>query len=97
MKIMLEVQNTKKGIKPSKDNIIIYDGDSWYVTTKADLFKEYDERFSTKLDEYDEKFTKKIEECDKKIEEMNAYKKEIAKQLLDIEEIIQKLIIAKGE
>lgn len=35
MKIMLEVQNTKKGIKPSKDNIIIYDGDSWYVTTKA--------------------------------------------------------------
>lgn len=84
MKIVLEVQNVKKSITPSKDNIIIYDGESWYVTTKSDLFKEYDERFE-----------EKIKECEEQIETMNQYKKEISQQMLDIKEIIQNFVELK--
>lgn len=93
MKIVLDVSNCKKSIKPSKDNIIIYDGETWYVTTKKDLFQEYDEHFSEKLSECENK----IEECNKKINEMNEFKKDIASQILDMEEIIKNIMNVKGE
>lgn len=78
MKIALEIKNMKKAIKPSKDSIIIHDGKDWYITTKQDLFREYDDKFQTKLDE-----------CDEKIAEMNEALVKIAKQILDIEEIVR--------
>ena len=86
MKIVLDVSNIKKGIKPSKDNIIIYDGEKWYVTTKNDLFAEYDERFDEKL-----------AECDEKIASMSQYQKDIASQMLSMQEIIQKLIVKESK
>ncbi len=84
MKIVLEVQNTKKAIKPSKNDIIIYDGQSWYITQKSDLFKEYDDRFKEKL-----------QECDEKLESLDKYQKEIAKQMLDMGEILANILNTK--
>ena len=78
MKIALEIKNMKKAIKPSINDIIIYDGKDWYITTKEELFKEYDEKFDEKL-----------AECDHKIAEMNELSVNVAKQLLDFEDIIR--------
>ena len=34
MKLILEVKNNKKIINPSRDDILLYDGKEWFVTTK---------------------------------------------------------------
>ena len=85
MKIALEIKNNKKAIRPSTNNIIIYDGKEWYITTKDELFKEYDQRFADKL-----------VECDKKIAEMDARNVEVAEQMLKLENIVSELV-KKGE
>lgn len=41
MKIVVDVKNIGKMVKPSANNVILYDGKEWYVTTKNDLFKEF--------------------------------------------------------
>lgn len=84
MKLILDVKNVGKVIKPSKDNLIMYDGKEWYVTTKQDLLKEYNEHFD-----------KKIKECDNKIDEMNTLKLDIAKQILDFNDVIKTTILGK--
>lgn len=85
MKIELEIKNVPKAIAPTKDNIILYDGKQWYITTKQDLFKEYDERFKAK-----------IAACDEKIAEMNQQKADLARQMLEYGQIIRELA-SKGE
>lgn len=81
MKLGLDIKNPRKAIRPSKDDIIIYDGKQWYVTTKEDLFKEFEERISTKEKELDDK-----------IEEMNEFKVKSAKQIATIAQIVEDFI-----
>lgn len=88
MKICLEVKNPGRAAKPAKDNIIIFDGKTWYITTKKDLFEEFELRLAKKEKELNER----IAECNIKIAEVNKLKIDVAKQLLDFGEIITDLV-----
>ena len=88
MKLGLEIKNPKKVIKPSTNDVILYDGKAWYVTTKQDLFKEFEERIAKKEKELDSK----IKECNSKIAEVDNLKKDVANQLLTFGEIVRKLV-----
>lgn len=78
MKTVLDIKNMGGVMKPEKNNVIMYDGKEWYVTTKQDLFKEYN---------------KKIEELEKMIEENKKFKKDVSAQLVEMSEIIKTLLI----
>ena len=85
MEIAFTVKNTARGLKPEKNDVLIYDGKLWYVTTKQALFREYDQHFA-----------EKIEECNAKIREMNELKAELARQMLEYGQLIRE-VITKGE
>lgn len=72
----IKVKNASKAIKPSKGDVIIYDGKDWYVTTKEDLLK----------DAY-----KLIEDCKIELEEAKDFRKEVAAQMKTMSDIIQVL------
>jgi hypothetical protein len=76
MKVFLDVKNMSKVIKPSTENVMLFDGKQWYVTTKQELFKEYDE---------------KLVEFDQMIQENKEFKKSVASQLLEMSELIKTL------
>lgn len=86
MKVVLEVKNTSKLIKPTENDVILYDGSQWFITTKQDLFRE---------------FTTIVDNCKAKLEELeqqNAeFKREVGAQLLEMTGLIQQLFEAKGE
>ena len=86
MKLILDVKTNKKAVKPSKDNVVLYDGKDWYVTTKQELFKEYDKYFADV-----------IAECNAKIKEMNALKVELAKQMLDLQEVVRVAVLKENQ
>lgn len=85
MKIALNVKNTSKIVKPSKDNIILYDGCEWYVTTKNDLFCEY----QAKIDAL-------ILENNQVKQDNERFKQEISSQILKMSEIIRNLYSKTG-
>lgn len=76
MKVVLEVKNISKVVKPSTNHVMLYDGKQWYITTKQDLFKEYDE---------------KIKELELLKKENEKFKKDVLSQLMKMGEIIKKL------
>lgn len=80
MKIALTVKNTAKIVKPTVDDVIVYDGKEWYVTTKTEILKD-----SQKL----------LDECKAELEnsrkEYDNFKKEVASQLFEMSELIKKL------
>lgn len=80
MKVALTVKNSSRVINPIKDDVIIYDGEIWYVTTKDKLLEE-----SNKI----------LAQCKKELENMKkeqaAYKKEVAQQLLQMSQLIESL------
>lgn len=78
MKTVLDVKNMSGVMKPNVNNVILYNGKEWYVTTKQDLFREYD---------------KKIKELEKLIEENAKFKKEVSSQLAEMSEIIKTLLM----
>lgn len=86
MKVVLSVKNNSKVIKPIENNVILYDGKQWYVTTKEKLFEEW---------------TSLLNECNSKLEDLEKqnteFKKEVSSQLKEMTELIQKLFETKGE
>ena len=86
MKLILDIKNGKKAIKPTKDDIILYNGKEWYIVTKQELFKEYNERFE-----------EAIAECEAKEQEMDAFKVEIAQQILDLQEIVKAIVLKENK
>lgn len=93
MKLGLNIRNPKKAIRPSTNDVIIYDGKEWYVTTKEDLFREFDKRINTKEKELNDK----IAECNSKIAEMNELKASTAKQILEIANAVRQFISKEGK
>lgn len=85
MEIAFTVKNMSRGLKPKEDDVLVFDGKIWYITTKQNLFREYDEHFA-----------EKIEECNAKIREMNELKAELARQMLEYGQLIRE-VITKGE
>ena len=89
MKIALEVNTNKKAIKPSKNDVIIYDGKEWYVTTKEALFKEYEEKVDAKL-----------KEVDRELQAIQDFKQEVSSQMVEMSKAVKRAILLqehKGE
>lgn len=82
MKIGLEVKNSSKIFKPSKGDVIVFDGQSWYVTTKEDILKEAN---------------KTLELANRKLEEIDAYRAEISSQMAELGEIVRRFVQSQGE
>ncbi|MCR4661693.1 MAG: hypothetical protein K5765_06840 [Clostridia bacterium] len=86
MNVALTVKNTSKILKPTKDDVLIYDGKMWYVTTKEDLFKEW---------------TKLLNEANEKIQQLEKqnleFKKEVGLELQQMTNLIAQLFEHKGE
>ena len=93
MKIGLEIKNPKKAIRPSRNDVILFDGKEWYVTTKEELFKEFEGRLNAKEKELDDK----IAECNQKILELKDLKKANAEQILKIASIVEEFISREGK
>ena len=91
MQVVLTVKNSHKVMNPTKDDIILYDGKIWYVTTKEEILKEW-KKLLQKADE-------KIETLEVKNEELRQdnqnFRKEVAKQLKDMSDLIEKLFTNK--
>ena len=92
MEIAFTVKNTSRAIKPSQDDVLIYDGKLWYITTKKDLFKEYDTRFEEKLRECNRVIYDLQQEKEQLLTELNEFKAEMAKQMLEYGQLIKEVV-----
>ena len=89
MKIALEVKNSKSIVNPSKNSVILYDGKQWYVTTKEDIFAEYEALMDKKIAQ--------IERLINKLAGENAeFKQDVSRDILKINEIVKRMY-EKGE
>lgn len=86
MKVCLDVTTNKTMIAPKKNNLILFDGKKWYITTREDVFAEYE----AKMDE-------KIEEINQKMSELEAFRAEIARQIATLSEMVRDILTTKGE
>ena len=86
VKIGLNVKNGSKIMKPKQGDVIIYDGKDWYVTTKDDIFREYQSKVDDKLKEINEKLSL-----------MEEYKREISSQMTTMSDAIKNFIQLQGE
>ena len=84
MKIALEVKNSSKVVRPSVNNVIIYDGEQWYVTTKEALFGEYESKIDAKLQE--------IQNLINTLRSDNtSFKNTVSQQITDITTIVESI------
>lgn len=86
IKVGLEIKNGSRILKPKKGDVVIFDGKEWYVTTKDDIFKEY----QTKVDA-------KLSEIDAELESIKQYKSEISGQITEMAEAIKQFIKLEGD
>lgn len=86
MKIAIDVKNMKKAIRPSSGDVIMFNGNDWYITTKEDLFKEYQEKVDAKLSEVENELL-----------ELRRFKTEVSSQLIEMSEVIKSFVKLQGE
>ena len=86
MKVALDVKSNSRLLKPKQDDIIIFDGKSWYITTKAAIFQEYEEKMDAK-----------IAELEQLVQEMEQFRREISAQMVTMSEIIERFVKLQGE
>lgn len=84
MEVILDIKNVPKAMNPTENDVIIFQGKTWYLTTKESLL----------ADAY-----KVLEECKAELEKIKAenaeHKRTVAKQLYDMSELIKKLYEVK--
>ena len=86
LKVGLEIKNGSRVLKPKKGDIVIFDGKEWYVTTKNDIFREYQEKVDAK-----------IAEVNAKVAEMEEYKRETAAQIAEMANVIKQFVELEGD
>jgi len=86
MKVALNIKNMKKAIRPANDDVIIFDGKDWYITTKETLFKEYQDKVDAK-----------IAEVNAKVAEMEAFKRETSSQIAELAKVIKQFVQMEGD
>ena len=86
LKVGLEIKNGSKIFKPKKGDVVIFDGKEWYVTTKDDIFKEYQDKVDAKLVLVEEK-----------VAEMERYKRETAAQIAEMAAVIKQFVELEGD
>ena len=87
-KISLDVRNVKKIIRPTRNDVILYDGKEWYVTTKEDLFKDFNDR----IEEREEEFEKRMKKLNDALKEFEQIKVDNAKQIAAMSKTLRELI-----
>lgn len=84
MEVILDIENVPKAMNPTQDDVIVFKGKTWYLTTKKALMKEA-------LD--------LVDECQKTLKtlesENSQFKKDVAKQIYDLSELVKKLYEVK--
>ena len=97
MKVALNIKNLSKLKQPQENDVIIYDGKEWYVTTKEEILKESlklvseSQKTLKELKEENEKFKKELTQLNEE------FKTKISKDIIDITEIAKKLLELKGD
>lgn len=91
-KLVLEIKNPGRILKPERNDVIFYDGKDWYVTKKEEVFKE----LCSKLREKEKELDNKIKQCNEKIAEVNKLKTDVAEQLLEFGEIVKESLPKGG-
>lgn len=86
LKVCLEIKNGSKVLKPKNGDVIIFDGKEWYVTTKEDIFAEYQAKVNAK-----------IQEVEAELSELRQFKSEVSSQMIEMSEAIKKFINYQGE
>ena len=90
VKVGLNIKNGSKVFKPKAGDVIIFDGKDWYVTTKDDIFREYQEKVDAKL-------TEVTEQLETERKENEEFKANISSQIVEISENVKKFIKLQGE
>jgi hypothetical protein len=84
MRIAIDVKNMSKMKEPSANDVIVYDGRQWYVTTKDDILKEANEALS---------------KCEKTLARLEAenreFKQQTSKDIIEIANTTKKLLKMK--
>jgi len=86
VKIGLKIKNGSKIFKPKKGDVVIFDGKEWYITTKDDIFAEYQEKVDAKL-----------QEVEQELEAMRQYRGEVSSQIAELGSIVKDFIKSQGE
>lgn len=97
MEIAFTVKNMPRALKPQKDDVLIYDGQLWYITTKTELFREYDEHFNEKLNECNQKLLELQQEKEQLLADLNEFKAVIARQMLEYGQLIREVVLREGD
>lgn len=86
MRVALDIKNMSKIKNPTANDVIIYDGKRWYVTTKEEILKEANDL---------------LLECKETLEQLRAenqeFKRQTSKDILEITDTTKKLLELKGE
>ena len=86
VKVGLNIKNGSKAFKPKAGDVIIFDGKDWYVTTKEDIFKEYQDKVDAKL-----------QEVDNELKEIRDFKVGISQQMIELGETVKKFVNLQGD
>lgn len=86
MKVALEVKNLSKLIKPTNNDVIVFDGKEWYVTTKDDILSEANGLLA---------------ECRAELEALRAeneeFKRQTSHDIIELTETVRNLLELKGD
>ena len=86
VKVGLNIKNGSKVFKPKPGDVIIFDGKDWYVTTKDDIFREYQMKMDAMLTQIGEE-----------LKSIREFKVDIANQMTKMGEAVRKFIIFEGD
>lgn len=97
MRVALDIKNLSKLKEPSTNDVMIYDGYKWYVTTKDDILKEANVLLSKCQNELASLKKENNEFKEQICKENNEFKKQMSKDIVELTETVKKLFELKGE
>lgn len=86
MRVALEIRNLSKLKKPTENDVIIFDGKEWYITTKEEILKEANDLL----------LACKQELANMK-KENKEFKQQTSKDILELTNTVRSLLELKGE
>lgn len=85
MKIVIDLKDSAKTQSFKKDDVLLFDGKKWYVTTKSSLLEDLEKRYNLAVAKID----RKMAELDQKYATfMQQYNEQNAKLLPIIEHLL---------
>ena len=97
VKVGLNIKNGSKVFKPKAGDVVIFDGEDWYITTKDDIFREYQEKMDAELAKVEAKLAEVTEKLRTELEKNEQFKREVSSQIIEISENVKKFIKLQGD